>query len=701
MRARKAILLNDFLSKRMQLSIPIYQRTYSWMERECVQLWNDILRTGKNNSNSGHFIGSVVYIQEKVSPISEIPVLLVIDGQQRLTTVMLILEALARRLDSQGSSAGFSADALRQYYLLNHQETGENFFKLKLTETDKESLFSLIRDVPLPTNSSLRIEENFTFFQNQINAMSDLEPLIRGLMKLMIVDIALERDQEDNPQLIFESMNSTGRELTPGDLIRNFLLMGLNPQDQEHLYKDHWRPMEEAFGQEAYGKLFSEFVRNYLTLRNNGEIPVKKRIYEEFKIHAESTDTETLIADIHKYADYYCAMMLGQEKDGKLGSAFRDLVELKADVAFPLLLKMYHDYKEGMLEKKDFCKAVRMCESYVFRRAVCRIPTNSLNQTFSSSLRAIDKGQYLESLQAYFLNQSSSSYRRFPNDEEFKHYMSNRNLYNFPRRSYWLRRLENHHRTKEFVLPSEYTIEHIMPQNKNLPQEWRDELGPEWRKIQERYLHTLGNLTLTGYNPEYGDLAFKEKRDMENFGFRKSPLWLNESLGDTNKWNEDAILKRAEQLAERAVNVWARPDLPDKTLEAYKTGSKTSRETLPGDGHPVFVGPALEMFESFRKKVLEIDECVTEKTLEKSVVFRAETDFMEVLPEGDGLVVLLNTRLRELRDPGGPAVITTQEGPLAEPRTKVAIEKTEDMPRAVALASQTFERQMEDAENDA
>ena len=699
MKASKAILLNDFLSKRMQLSIPIYQRTYSWMERECIQLWNDILRTGRNNSNSGHFIGSVVYIQEKVFQPSQIPVLLVIDGQQRLTTVMLILEALSRRMNSEGPLAGFSADALRQYYLLNPHETGNKVFKLKLTETDEESLFSLIRNVPLPANPSLRIKENFTFFQNRINAMSDPEPLIRGLMKLMIVDIALERDQ-DNPQLIFESMNSTGRELTPGDLIRNFLLMGLNPQDQERLYKDHWHPMEEAFGQEAYGKLFSEFVRNYLTLRNNGEIPVKKRIYEEFKIYAESTDTETLIADIHKYADYYCAMRLKQEKDRKLGSAFRDLAELKADVAFPLLLKMYHDYREGILEKEDFCKAVRMCESYVFRRAVCRIPTNSLNQTFSSSLRAINKRHYLESLQAYFLNQSSSSYRRFPNDEEFKHYMSNRNLYNFPRRSYWLRCLENHHRTKEFVLPSEYTIEHIMPQNKNLSQEWRDELGPEWQKIQEKYLHTLGNLTLTGYNPEYGDLAFKEKRDMENFGFKKSPLWLNEGLGDTNKWNEDSILKRAERLAERAVNVWARPDLPDDTLKDYKAGSKTSRETLPGDGHSVFVGPALEMFESFRKKVLEIDECVTEKTLEGSIVYTAETDFMEVIPEGNSLVVLLNTRLRELRDPGGPAVITAQEGPLAEPRTKITIEKTEDLPRVVALASQTFERQMEDAEND-
>ena len=700
MRASKAILLDDFLSKRMQLSIPIYQRTYSWMERECVQLWNDILRTGRNNSNSGHFIGSVVYIEEKGFQLSKVPMLLVIDGQQRLTTVMLILEALSRRMDSQGPSSGLSANALREYYLLNPHQTGDEVFKLKLTETDKESLFSLIRNVPLPANPSLRIKENFTFFQNRINAMSDPGPLIRGLMKLMIVDIALERGQ-DNPQLIFESMNSTGRELTPGDLIRNFLLMGLNSQDQKRLYKDHWHPMEEAFGQEAYGKLFSEFVRNYLTLRNNGEIPVKKRIYEEFKIYAESTDTETLIADIHKYADYYCAMRLKQEKDRKLGSAFRDLAELKADVAFPLLLKMYHDYREGILEPEDFCKAVRMCESYVFRRAVCRIPTNSLNQTFSSSLRAINKRHYLESLQAYFLNQSSSSYRRFPNDEEFKHYMSNRNLYNFPRRSYWLRRLENHHRTKEFVLPSEYTIEHIMPQNKNLSQEWRDELGPEWQKIQEKYLHTLGNLTLTGYNPEYGDLAFKAKRDMKNFGFRKSPLWLNEGLGDTNKWNEDSILKRAERLAERAVNVWARPDLPDKTLKAYKAGSKTSRETLPGDGHPVFVGPALEMFESFRKKVLEIDECITEKTLERSVVYRAETDFMEVLPEGDSLVVLLNTRLRELRDPGGPAVITALEGPLAEPRTKVTIEKTEDLPRAVALASQTFERQMEDAENDA
>jgi uncharacterized protein with ParB-like and HNH nuclease domain len=287
-KATEAKLL-EFLKKSPQFLIPIYQRTYSWTERECRQLWDDILRTGSSDRTTAHFVGSIVYIEKGLYQISSQSPLLVIDGQQRLTTVMLILEALARHVGDAEPVDGFSAKKLRSYYLLNPLEEGERGFKLLLTQTDKQSLLALMQQKAQPAEPSLRITENFTFFEEQVQALGDnLNPLCQGLAKLVIVDIALSRDQ-DNPQLIFESMNSTGRELSQADLIRNFILMGLEPTQQTRLYEDYWRPMEVAFGQEAYGTHFDGFMRHYLTLRT-GEIPNVRAVYEAFKSHARSPE---------------------------------------------------------------------------------------------------------------------------------------------------------------------------------------------------------------------------------------------------------------------------------------------------------------------------------------------------------------------------------------------------------------------------
>ena len=258
----------DFLRKSPQFVIPIYQRTYSWTQSECRQLWNDIIRTGSDERIGTHFVGSIVYIEQGLSQVSSQSPLLVIDGQQRLTTVSLILEALARHVPEGAEPVdGFSAKKLRNYYLLNPLEDGERAYKLLLTQTDKQTLLSLVEQKPLPGEQSLRLSDNSEFFEKQIAGFEgDLEPLCRGLAKLMVVDIALSRDQ-DNPQLTFESMNSTGRELSQADLIRNFILMDLEPECQARLYEDQWRPMEVTFGQETYGKHFDAFMRHYLTVR--------------------------------------------------------------------------------------------------------------------------------------------------------------------------------------------------------------------------------------------------------------------------------------------------------------------------------------------------------------------------------------------------------------------------------------------------
>ena len=594
MKATEANFL-EFLKKSPQFVIPIYQRTYSWTERECRQLWEDILRTGSNDAIPAHFTGSIVYIEKGLYQVSSQSPLLVIDGQQRLTTVMLILEALARHVGGDEPMDGFSAKKLRNYYLLNPLEEGERGFKLLLTQTDKQSLLALMQQKPESTGHSLRIEQNFDFFDERVRALgrAGLSPLCKGLAKLTIVDVALSREQ-DNPQLIFESMNSTGRELSQADLIRNFILMGLEPGHQTRLYEEHWRPMEIAFGQEAYGSHFDGFMRHYLTLKT-GEIPNVRAVYEAFKGHARSPEVatagvDTLVADIHSYADYYCAMALDKERDDGLAPVFRDLRELKVDVAFPFLLELYDDYARGVLPKLDLIQSVRLIEAYVFRRAVCAIPTNSLNKTFATFGRALKKDRYVQSIQGHLL--TLPSYRRFPGDEEFKRELTVRDLYNFPRRSYWLRRLENHER-KERVPVDEYTIEHIMPQNENLSAEWRAALGSEWQQVQARWLHTLGNLTLTGYNAEYSDHPFAKKRDMTG-GLRESPLRLNEGLGALDAWNEDAIQERAERLATKAAKVWAPPVLPTDVLEAIRAKPETPSGYSIGD-HP-HLAPASPMW---------------------------------------------------------------------------------------------------------
>jgi len=379
-KATEAKLL-DFLKKSPQFIIPIYQRMYSWTESECQKLWDDIIRTGYNDNISAHFIGSIVYIEKGLYHITSQSALLVIDGQQRLTTVSLILEALSRQLNENEPLEGFSAKKLRNYYLLNTLEDDEKRYKLILTQTDKKSLLTLLEQKSWPLECSLRIKENFEFFEKRIEKLDDdIIFLCKGLAKLIIVDISLNRDQ-DNPQLIFESMNSTGRELSQADLIRNFILMGLDPKDQTQLYNNYWRPMEISFGQEAYGTHFDKFMRYYLTVKT-GDIPNIKNVYEAFKSYSKTSEIadagiESLVKDIHAFAGYYCAIALGKESDNRLIAAFRDLRELKVDVAYPFLLEMYHDYSDGLLQKDELEQAVRLVESYVFRRAICSIPTNS------------------------------------------------------------------------------------------------------------------------------------------------------------------------------------------------------------------------------------------------------------------------------------------------------------------------------------
>ena len=518
----------------------------------------------------------------------------------------------------------------------------------------------------------------------------------------MIVDIALSRDQ-DNPQLIFESMNSTGRELSQADLIRNFVLMGLPRDRQTELYEDHWRPMEVAFGQESYGTHFDGFMRHYLTLKT-GYIPKIGAVYEAFKSYARQPRIAEqgigeLVADVHRFAGYYCSMALDQERTDVLGEAFRDLRELRANVAYPLLLELYGDYCAGVLSRDELCEAVRLIEAYVFRRAVCSIPTNSLNTTFATFARDLDKDRYLESIKARFL--LLPSYRRFPRDEEFKRELQSRDVYSFRSRSYLPRRLENHGR-KERVLVDDYTIEHIMPQNPDVSAQWQNDLGPDWQRVHEIWLHRLGNLTLTGYNSEYSDRSFAEKRDIEG-GFKVSPLKLNEALGTLEQWDERAISARAGRLAEVAAKVWTDVNLPEEQLARYRTQpGRGVPNTYTIDDHPQLAAgnTSRTLFEAFRAEVLALSPVVTEEFLKHYVAFKAETNFVDVVPQTSRLRLSLNMHFHELHDPRHLAKDITNLGRWGNGDVELHHSDPAQLPHVMALVRQALEKQMGNGEDE-
>jgi uncharacterized protein with ParB-like and HNH nuclease domain/predicted transport protein len=684
----------EFLKRSPQFEVPIYQRTYSWGEKECAQLWVDIVRAGRDEALLAHFVGSIVYVEKGLYSVSSQSPLLVIDGQQRLTTVTIFVEALARALGDTEPVPGFSAKKLRSYYLLNPLEDGEARYKLLLSQTDKDTLIALLDDQPPPKDHSVRVQDNFDTFSAWLTAPgTDLAELCKGLGKLLMVDISLNRDQ-DNPQLIFESLNSTGLELSQADLIRNFVLMGLESQEQTRLYKNYWHPVEQDFGQEGYSVSFDGFMRHYLTVRT-GEIPNVKEVYEAFKQYARSTSvaasgTESLLADLRAFSGYYRAMALGTEPDPDLAAAFHDLRELKVDVAYPLLLELYSDYASGNLLKIEFLQILRWVESYVFRRSICTIPTNSMNRTFARFARDLKKDRYLESVQAAFL--LLPSYRRFPSDEEFERDITVRNLYAFRNRSYWLRRMENHGR-KERVLVDEYTIEHIMPQNEDLSPAWQAALGPEWERIQQTWLHTLGNLTLTGYNSELSDRPFAEKRTMVG-GFADSPLRMNQGLGQLAAWTENTIAQRAATLAKKAGAIWSSPGLDRETLDIYRPRASHSGDYTIDD-HPFLVaGPMREVFEAFRREVLALDPAVGEEVRKVYVAYKAETNFVDVVPQASRLRLALNMRFPDINDPRGLCRDVTGMGKWGNGDVQFGLSRIEDVPYAIGLARQALESQM-------
>ncbi|GAA9880359.1 hypothetical protein VN0666_05670 [Helicobacter pylori] len=460
MKAKEATLLGFFEeNQNNQFVIPIYQRLYSWKKEQCEQLWDDIIKIGGNDKANGHFIGSILYVLDGNTPSSP---LLIIDGQQRLTTITLLFIALRNHLSDEVKRKEIES------YLINSNKDGDKKFRLILSESDKDTLLSLIdKNKRKPSEPSVKIVENFELFKKWISENTDkLETIFKGLEKLMIVEIALEKGKDD-PQLIFESMNSKGIELAQTDLIRNYIVMETEIEKQEGFYNKYWRAMEEEFKQNE--KWFDRFVRHYLTIKTR-EIPNINKVYAALKDYwqKEGIGIEDLLKDLQKYCGYFCQIVFKKFKKeaGKdLNKALGFLVDLEMDVVYPLLLELYSDYSDGVLSKADFTPIIDLIESYLFRRAVCGLNTNVLNKVFPFFTRHIQKDEYFKSLKAHFVLLKGG--QRFPNNDEFKNLFITIDFYKkFKKKTKcFLERLENFGDTKEPVDTKGLTIEHIMPKH--------------------------------------------------------------------------------------------------------------------------------------------------------------------------------------------------------------------------------------------
>lgn len=563
--------------------VPVFQRPYSWDEGNCSQLWEDILAVGRNDQRS-HFTGSVVWIQDGTMSAAGVTRRMLIDGQQRITTITLLVIALARltKEDPERELAFSYEEIIDDGYLVNKHKKGDDHYKLTLSQGDRDTLRSLIDnlgnpDVPVVEESN-RILENLQFFEKRVRDIEDPNVVWAGLQRLEVVSISLTQGQ-DNPQLIFESMNSTGKDLSSADLIRNYVLMGQPEQDE--LYMTYWRPIEETLGTSTYDRVFDDFVRDWLTVCYAPELPNKRDVYQAFKNHVREAGygrrlpITSLLKEMQRFARYYAAIVSGKEADDELRKRLRNIERLNVSIVDPMLLSLYDDFEQGAFEHADFLGMLDMIESYLFRRAACDLPSHGLNRYFPSLIARLnrvqdDGGSYREALTAFLLNEAGTQ-RRFPTDAEFSNALKTRDSYGFNKSFHMLSRLENsyHPKDERDFASGVYTIEHIMPQNALAHDDWVRMLGEISEEEFQHLVHNIGNLTLTAYNSELSDGTFEQKRARAVGGYDNEYISISADLHGLDHWDRDTIGSRADTLVERAVGIWDLPSMDEAVRKSY------------------------------------------------------------------------------------------------------------------------------------
>ena len=616
---------------------------------------------------------------------------MIIDGQQRLTTLTLLLIALRNYALNNPDDKTINAHRIDGMLLKNEFESGEDRYKLLLTDNDKDILISLVERKPIKEGIKSRILDNYKFFTSKIDN-HELTPAetYEAIGKLLIVNITLDR-QTDDAQAIFESLNSTGKELSESDLIRNYILMGLEPTEQTYIYEHLWRPMEQLFVYETQEKVMDAFFRHYLTMKL-ARIPKQGRVYEEFKLYHLNCEFGTireLCQDLLDYAKYYTNIVFKRNSDLDLKKLYEDIIDLRMEVSYPFLLKIHHDCTDGIITSDELKEILKLCISYVLRRAICEIPTNSMNKTFATLKNYIRPDDYLNSVKAFFVMQDT--YKEFPDNDKFEGAFVSRDIYNMRARNYILSRLENFEKKAPIIIEN-YTIEHIMPQNKNLSSEWQADLGADWHEVQKKYLHTIGNLTLTAYNSEMSDRPFREKMNMPG-GFKESALRLNKYIVLLNEWNEKHIQERANMLAKKAESIWPYPSLTNVELAPYqeekKTAQKYSLETYDINAFTKM------LFTSLDKRIMNLSPDVKREYKKLYVAYKLDTNFVDIVFQKQRLRISINMKFTEVNDPNGICKDITDLGRWGNGDVELFMEHQDELEQIMEIVKQSFDAQTE------
>ncbi|MGL4759315.1 MAG: DUF262 domain-containing protein [Patescibacteria group bacterium] len=566
------IQISRFLAQtETKFIIPVYQRNYDWKQKQCEQLLNDIHNI---NDNSGYFIGSVVH--KSVSNLTGIRELVIIDGQQRITTLTILLYVISEIFrDNQDPQY----EKIVEQYVINKYDNSDIKLKLKPVESDFETLIKLVNNNTSQIPVGNRLLENYLYFKESISSYELAKQLYNNFNQLIVVEIAL--DEKDNPQRIFQSLNSTGLELSQADLIRNYILMDLDYSSQESVFRDYWSIIEaNCKDEKTYESRLSYFFRDFLTFKFN-KIPSYNKVFEEFKIRytINSTSLEYLystLEEMKQFSSYYYKFINFESVlDIDIKSDLRNINMLEVSVSYPFLLGVFDDYNKSTIDKKELLDILKLIQSFVFRRFICNLPTNALNKIFMTLW--VNAWKVKTKYPAISLYQATAkvlndygSYQQFPRDEEVRENLKIRDIYKAQSKNkqYLFEMLENNYskfieNTIDITTNKNISIEHIFPQNPNL--DWEKDIeSKEELESMKTLLNTLGNLTIVINNSSLGNKSFIEKRDLNtdtSKGYRYSKYKLNETLIDLDKWNLQELQNRSSVLIDKFISIWSYPQI--------------------------------------------------------------------------------------------------------------------------------------------
>lgn len=583
MKANRMWLFSDVLEKNKRVfKVPVYQRNYDWDNIQCEKLYQDIIKS--NEKNCQHFTGTIVYIDD-VNGGSGLNEVLIIDGQQRITTMYILLKAL------YDASKNISIRVESEIEEVMFNRHCEEIYKVKLkpVKTDNEQLTLLIKDKIDEMNRNSNVYKNYVIFKKLIEeSLSkglEINDILNGIKKLEIVEIIIDKLQGDEPQKIFESINSTGLELSLADLIRNYLLM--DDVKQEKLYEEYWLEIEKNVGYRNLG----DFFINYLNSQISGSVN-SKNAYRLFKEHCENNNLshEDVLISLKRTSKYYGAF-IGENNcySSSVMEYLNAFNTIKQTTVIPLIFRIFDDYENKHINEEVLCKLLSYLLTYFVRTNACEINKNMakfMKSLYSRVIDGSDYDNYFEKV-AIFLNDIRAN-DRMPTDKEFKEALIYKPLYKKNICKYLLSVIENS--TKEHIDVSNLTIEHILPQKENAAV-WKKEVGENYSSVYEQYLHTLGNLTITGHNSELGTKSFAEKKRIIRDNSKANIL--NKNVLSADSWNEKSILKRAESLADILVHEFEYIELHSDNSEDTELSFNVNSEVDFANTKPsefVFVG---------------------------------------------------------------------------------------------------------------